>query len=785
MPLPLRFRRLVYEDVIPTKVSELDNDKKFQTENEVDEKINALTKSDLGLGNVDNTSDENKPLSKASREALELKEDKKNLKSLAYKDGLTKDEVGLGQVLNVPSYSKTETDKKINEIKNKIGAINGIATLNEQGKVPSSQLPSYVDDVLEFYSIANFPSTGETGKIYVDQTTNKTYRWGGTTYAEISESLALGETDSTAYSGSKGKENAENIQLLKEKTAQIEETLEEVEQKNTEIKENVDNVSKNLEEYKENIGNHESYPVPNSGILEKLYVNFSLSGQEVIDIIESANLTYTIDRLGNNVYYVFYNKKAEDGEAEADMPVSIYITKFTDSYRISYQESRNSGVSTVYTLFNNGKFIFNFDNGYIEVNNEVISNSYFASGSVGAENDKLSLLFSTTEIFNPSTLVEKVEKNKKDIKETKTIAENVKNDFDTYKVSNEEYKNAIGEYPKSAPVPNEGEIGEYIYINTSLSNEEVNSIIENAFNDFDYGESNPVLYVSGEPSSLPRIYCGKFSNGQIYISYVGYDEYEETYVQSMVYTSTSGFFNKEITKFKANPFNNEYEYRNNEKLIDLFNLVPFDERTLVEKTNKIEQRANDTYTISETDKLLKKERNNLEIYKQSVGEYSKAVAVPNEGYVNKIYINIALSKEEVLNIINNNVSNEETGSYSVFYKKETINGNDHKKDLRIRKNNDNFVIDYYFERPDDLSNGGSTLTIFDENGFNTDFNGVLEINDVGTVGIYNISTNDKLISLFSITPSFEEKPTLVESVTDIKSSIGDINAILDILNGEA
>lgn len=85
------------------------------------------------------------------------------------------------------------------------GANGGVAELDANGKVPSSQLPSYVDDVLEYSSKSSFPSTGETGKIYVDTSDNKTYRWGGSTYVEISASLALGDTSSTAYYGDKGK----------------------------------------------------------------------------------------------------------------------------------------------------------------------------------------------------------------------------------------------------------------------------------------------------------------------------------------------------------------------------------------------------------------------------------------------------------------------------------------------------------------------------------------------------------------------------------------------------
>lgn len=101
-----------------------------------------------------------------------------------------------------PTYTATEvgaipsTDK---------GANGGVAELDSNGKVPSSQLPSYVDDVLSYASQSAFPATGETGKIYIAEDTNKTYRWSGSAYAEISASLALGETSSTAYRGDRGK----------------------------------------------------------------------------------------------------------------------------------------------------------------------------------------------------------------------------------------------------------------------------------------------------------------------------------------------------------------------------------------------------------------------------------------------------------------------------------------------------------------------------------------------------------------------------------------------------
>lgn len=74
------------------------------------------------------------------------------------------------------------------------GAINGVATLDAAGKVPSSQLPSYVDDVKEFENKAAFPVTGEADKIYVDIATGDIYRWSGTQYIRINASVASADT---------------------------------------------------------------------------------------------------------------------------------------------------------------------------------------------------------------------------------------------------------------------------------------------------------------------------------------------------------------------------------------------------------------------------------------------------------------------------------------------------------------------------------------------------------------------------------------------------------------
>lgn len=140
-----------------------------------------VTKAQVGLGNVDNTSDADKPLSTATQEALDGKVDKVSGKGLSTEDFTS-------------AYKNTLDNLSTN-----------YAPLVD-GLIPSANLPSYVDDVLEYPNKASFPAVGESGKIYLDTTENKSYRWGGTIYTEISASLSLGETSTTAFAGDKGKE---------------------------------------------------------------------------------------------------------------------------------------------------------------------------------------------------------------------------------------------------------------------------------------------------------------------------------------------------------------------------------------------------------------------------------------------------------------------------------------------------------------------------------------------------------------------------------------------------
>jgi len=187
--------------------------------------VSGVTKSMVGLSNVDNTSDVNKPVSTAQAAADALKANIASPTFTGTVGGITKSMVGLGNVDNTSDASKSiggnaatattlQTPRTINGVSfngsanitinagdsvdriavSEKGVANGVATLDATGLVPASQLPSYVDDVLEYTNLAGFPATGETGKIYVAKDTNKTYRWSGTAYVYITS----GAVDSVA-----------------------------------------------------------------------------------------------------------------------------------------------------------------------------------------------------------------------------------------------------------------------------------------------------------------------------------------------------------------------------------------------------------------------------------------------------------------------------------------------------------------------------------------------------------------------------------------------------------
>ena len=124
-------------------------------------------------------------------------------------DGLATEEFVTDKInkINIPSVDGLATENFVTEEIKKIKiptTAKEINALPNNETIPSNLLPSYVDDIIEYDSFGVFPSTGVPEKIYLDRSTNLVYRWGGSTYVEVSPSIALGETSATAYRGDYG-----------------------------------------------------------------------------------------------------------------------------------------------------------------------------------------------------------------------------------------------------------------------------------------------------------------------------------------------------------------------------------------------------------------------------------------------------------------------------------------------------------------------------------------------------------------------------------------------------
>jgi hypothetical protein len=164
--------------------------------------VSGITKTMVGLGAVDNTSDLDKPISTATQTALNNKQpldaDLTSIAALSDTFGLLKKTANNSYTIDTNTYLTSITSSDVTtalgftpeNAANK-GVNNGYASLDGGGKVPSSQLPSYVDDVIEVSSYGTLPTTGETGKIYITLDTNKIYRWTGSVYVEVSSSAAV------------------------------------------------------------------------------------------------------------------------------------------------------------------------------------------------------------------------------------------------------------------------------------------------------------------------------------------------------------------------------------------------------------------------------------------------------------------------------------------------------------------------------------------------------------------------------------------------------------------
>lgn len=99
-----------------------------------------------------------------------------------------------GITLNSSNITINAVDSTARIASSEKGVANGVATLDSNGLVPSSQLPSYVDDIKEYSSYAYFPETGESDKIYIAIDTGNIYRWSGSAYVQVNSSVSSAES---------------------------------------------------------------------------------------------------------------------------------------------------------------------------------------------------------------------------------------------------------------------------------------------------------------------------------------------------------------------------------------------------------------------------------------------------------------------------------------------------------------------------------------------------------------------------------------------------------------
>lgn len=235
-----------------------------------------------------------------------------------------------------------------------MGAASGVATLDTSGKVPSSQLPSYVDDVLEYTNKASFPSTGEAGKIYVDKATNLTWRWSGSAYVEISPSLALGETSSTAYAGDKGKALADKLTGI-ESGAQVHKAPTAAEVKSA--LGTGSGTSKYLREdgtwqtppdhtYTVNNG---TFAVKGAGT-QVASTSANASGNSSVDIVAGSNVTITPDATNGKITISSTDtnswRPVSDSVSSTDSSTAASLKAVKTAYDLAASKTSNTGTVT-------------------------------------------------------------------------------------------------------------------------------------------------------------------------------------------------------------------------------------------------------------------------------------------------------------------------------------------------------------------------------------------------------------------------------------------------------
>lgn len=275
----------------------------------------------------------------------------------------------------------SELNSKVQQFINSKGAPNGLASLNESGIIPSAQLPSYVDDVIEVDTFSNLPGTGESGKIYIVQDTNLTYRWSGTDYVEISKSLALGETSSTAYPGDKGKATTDKLNRIPDKLIT---DIVNVNQSTTEAVLNFTTYRQEAQQVGRNTLTITSATISQAGLM-------SSSDKTKLDgLKDQAGITSDIDAVQTNLE-THINNKSNPHEVTKDQVGLGNVDNTSDA---------NKPISTATQTALNGKFSAT-DGNALKQTIEDMPNLVVTEGSVSHKNNNISLSLRQQDLKDP------------------------------------------------------------------------------------------------------------------------------------------------------------------------------------------------------------------------------------------------------------------------------------------------------------------------------------------------------------------------------------------------
>lgn len=275
----------------------------------------------------------------------------------------------------------SELNSKVQQFINSKGAPNGLASLNESGIIPSAQLPSYVDDVIEVDTFSNLPGTGESGKIYIVQDTNLTYRWSGTDYVEISKSLALGETSSTAYPGDKGKATTDKLNRIPDKlitdTVNVNQSTTEAVLKFTTYRQEAQQIGRNTLTIT-------SATISQAGLM-------SSSDKTKLDgLKDQASITSDIDAVQTNLE-THINNKSNPHEVTKDQVGLGNVDNTSDA---------NKPISNATQTALNGKFSAT-DGNALKQTIEDMPNLVVTEGSVSHKNNNISLSLRQQDLKDP------------------------------------------------------------------------------------------------------------------------------------------------------------------------------------------------------------------------------------------------------------------------------------------------------------------------------------------------------------------------------------------------